>query len=104
VQIDVWIHSLVGFDAQFDWIQFDFRDTSPQIVLPAQFTFDYSTLNQPHGFEEGRLLPAFSFGPPYLPAPLTVNGWAIARLVVSPPRIALEEKGKDVRVNQHRLH
>ena len=64
----VWLHNEVDFDVQIDYARFDFADSDSQLALDDVFTFDYSSLDQPHGYDDGT---------PFLPVPVTWNGWLI---------------------------
>ena len=67
--VDVWVHSEVDYWASFGHIQFDLTVSDPGLSLDATFTFDYTTLSEPHGYD---------YGSPALPVPWTYNGWDLA--------------------------
>lgn len=49
LSVDVWLQSQTSVDAWIQFVQFDFSDTDPSIVLSPTFSFDQSSLPKPPG-------------------------------------------------------
>ena len=45
--VDVWVHSMVAFDAFLNVVQLDFADSDPVLSLDATFTSDLSAIETP---------------------------------------------------------
>ena len=45
--LDVWLHSDEEVPVLLRGVRFDFTDTDPQLLLDAEFAFDFSSI--PHG-------------------------------------------------------
>jgi len=66
ITVDVWLHSQLPDDYVLPYLQFDFADTDPSLILEAQFVFDFSSVpEQPTAYE------GWTF--PDLPVPWTAN-------------------------------